>query len=341
MRTARQAGAWAPALLALTLTLAACGASAPSTSAAGAARCANAAEVLAQAAGHVGVQIYDRELASTEVRADERQVQGYEPLLSALAAGDRAQINAAVTHLVFSHTHIVRLRVSQGSTVLADVGGPYIIAPAGGVLRFHGRTVGRYVLSVQDDLGYVKLVTRFIDVPLVLRQGATSIPVEGTLQPGPSHIPDHGAVSYRGQGYQAFSFAGRAFPSGSLRISLLVPVPRSLSASSCEAIRVGELEHISQLVWRRFELDGAPPSAFVDTIASLTSGLSYVRAGSRQVAGSPAHGPRRLPAQGTVRYHGVPYTVVSFTASGASGAVRVYLLVPAALTPSAPTKSTE
>src|SRR5438105_3856646 len=83
-------------------------------------------------------------------------------------------------------------------------------------------TAGHYVLSVQDDLGYVKLVTRFIGAPLVLRTGARTLPVEGVLSPGPASIPDHGPVTYRNVAYEAFSFDGRSFPDGPLRISLLV-----------------------------------------------------------------------------------------------------------------------
>ena len=72
------------------------------------------------------------------------------------------------------HWHIVRLRVMQGTRVLADVGGPYVIAPVTGTLEQHGRTLGRYVMSVQDDTGYVKLVSRFIGVPVELYRGRSS-----------------------------------------------------------------------------------------------------------------------------------------------------------------------
>ncbi len=347
----RARGATAVALLLLSLLLAACGASAHTTSAApqqvsaatapsgasiaaaslgsSAAGCGAAGpETLAQAAGHVAVQIYDRELASSEVRSDQRQVEGYAPLLSALASGNSAGVQEAVTSLVYSHTHVVRLRVTQGSRVLSDVGGPYIIAPVGGSLRFQGRTVGHYVLSVQDDLGYVKLETRFVDAPLVLHTGSTRVPVEGTLAPGPSNIPEHGPVTYHGVHYQVFSFMGEAFPSGKLRISLLLPLPGSLAATSCASIRIDELNHIAQLAWGRFKLDGAPPSAFVNTIASLTGGLAYVRAGSHQLAGSTIPGPRQLPDSGPLTYHGRKYAATSFPAPGMPG-TRVYLLVPA------------
>jgi hypothetical protein len=195
--------------------------------------------------GLVGTRIYANELSSSEVFGDKSQVERFSPLLDAVARGDRTAVREAVTSLVFSHTHVVRLRVSRGGEVLADVGGPDILAPVNGSLRRGGRTVGHYTLSVQDDLGYVKLVTRFTGAPLVLRAGSRTLPVAGTLAPAPTSIPEHGAVKYRGSTYQAFSFNAQVFPSGPLRISLLVPVPGSLSGRTCSEIKVDELGAIS------------------------------------------------------------------------------------------------
>ena len=288
---------------------------------------AAAPETLANTVGLVATRIYEGELASTGVSADQRQVEGYTPLLSALASGNRAAVQEAVTSLVYSHTHVVRLRVTQRGVVLADVGGPYILAPVGGNLRFHGRSVGHYLLSVQDDLGYVKLETRFIGVPLVLYEDSHRIPLEGTLAPGPSTIPDHGPLSYQGASYEAFSFEAMAFPSGALRISLLVPVPGSLSASSCAEIKISALGHIAERLWRRFALAGASPLVFVHSIESLVGGLGYVRSGSHQLAGSTHPGPPHLPESGTVRYRGITYAVTSFAAGSAGTPVRVYVLV--------------
>ena len=47
--------------------------------------------------------------------------------------------------------------------------------------------------------------------------------VEGTLSPGPASVPNRGVVSYGGRSYQAYSFTAEAFPSGPLRVSLLIP----------------------------------------------------------------------------------------------------------------------
>lgn len=288
---------------------------------------AEAAETLARTAGLVGMRIYANELASSEVSNDKHQVESYGPLLSALEGGNRAAINEAVTSLVYSHTHVVRLRVTRGSQVLADVGGPQILAPVGGTLRRNGRTLGHYVLSVQDDLGYVKLVSRFIGVPVVLNVGSHALSIEGAVSPGPAAIPAHGAVSYRGNSYQSFSFPAQAFPSGGLRISLLVPVSGSLSSQTCSAIKVAELGRVAERVSRRFTLSASNFGSYIKATAPLTGGLIYVRAGSQQLAGSSQPGPANLPSRGTVRYRGSSYGVSSFTAASEAGRVRVYQLV--------------
>jgi hypothetical protein len=289
---------------------------------------AAAGEAVASSVGLVASRIYQRELASPGVRADQRQVETYAPLLDALASGNRAAVGRAVTSLVYSHTHVVRLRVTRGGTVLADVGGPYILAPVGGVLRQNGRSLGNYLLSVQDDLGYVKLETRFIGAPLVLYSGSRPVPLEGALSAPASTIPLRGAVRYRGKSYQVFSFTAEAFPSGHLRISLLVPPPASGAAAlTCQQVRMSELGQIAERIWQRFRLAGAPASAYVHSVESLIGGLAYVRMGSRQIAGSTQPGPPGLPDQGTVRYRGVTYGVSSFAASTPAGTVRVYGLV--------------
>jgi hypothetical protein len=282
--------------------------------------------VAAKAAGTVARRIYDMELESTEVRADRSQIQGYQPLLSALASGNRAAVGEAVTSLVYSHTHVVRLRVSSSAGVLADVGGPYILAPVGGALRSGGRTVGHYVFSVQDDSGFVKLEQRFIGAPLLMRIGGRYLPVEGSLPPDAAALPAGGPVRYRGASYQALTLRVHAFPSGTLSIVILISAPGS-SPLSCANVALGELDRIGERVWHRFSTVGAPPSAYVRSLVGLTGALSFVRSGSHQLAGSSA-GPRALPDSGTVRYRGVSYHVSSFPTQVAGAPARVYQLLP-------------
>jgi hypothetical protein len=286
----------------------------------------SAPETLAQTVGWVARQIYEGEVSSSRTEADRHQVESYAPLLRAVAGGRQAATRAAVTKLVYSHTHIVRLRVIRGSRLLADVGGPYVLAPLGGTLRLHGRVIGHYLLSVQDDLGYVKIETHFIGAPLVLRIGAKAVPVEGLLAPGPAVIPEHGPVTYRHVIYQAYSFEASAFPSGPLRISVLAPLPAALAQQSCMVIRNAELAVVAQRVFGRLALSHVSFATGVELVHTLTRGLFYVRAGSLQLARSTGPGPARLPRSGSVRYRGVSYEVFSFQAPGSVAKVRIYAL---------------
>ena len=288
---------------------------------------AQAPETLAQAAGLVATRIYDGEVSSSEVRSDKREVEASAPLRSALEGGEPAAIEAAVKGLVYSGTHIVRLRVTKGSTLLADVGGPYILAPVAGVLQAHGRVIAHYELSVQDDLGYVKLETRFIGAPLVLRVGAHNVPVQGLVTPAPASIPEHGPVHYRHVAYQAFSFSADAYPSGSLRISLLVPLPGGIAEESCAVVRSDELGLVAQRISKQFPLSPGDFSTYVKLTQGDTGALLYIRSGANQLAGSTAQGPPKLPDAGSVRFRGARYEVFSFEAPSSVGQVRVYDLV--------------
>ncbi len=288
--------------------------------------CGAAAATAARTVALAAEAIYRLELNSIEVRADRREVEGYRPLLSALAAGDRAGIAKAVKQLVYSHTHIVRLRITRADgAVLDDLGGAYSIAPVSGQLRLDGSVLGDYVLSVQDDVGYVKLEKRYIGEPLLLRSGSAAVPVEGVLRSGSAALPDEGPVTYRGARDQAVSFDAENVPASRLTVTLLVPAPPA--GLGCAAIRVFELGHVTQTMWRRFVEVSAPPSAFVKSAASLTGALVYVRAGARQLAGNTIPGPAHLPAAGTVSYRGVLYSVTSFGTHTAAGAVRVFALI--------------
>ena len=220
--------------------------------------------------------------------------------------------------------------------MIADIGGPYIIAPVGGSLRFHGRVVGTYLLSVQDDLGFVGLERRLIGIPLILHVGEVRVPLQGTTRTGSVVIPDRGAVVIRGAHFQAYSFDAKAFPTGVVRISLLLPAGRGSgagggSALSCSAVKVAEVGRIARLIWLRFVLDGSSDGSFVTFTQSHTGALTYLREGLRQIAGSTEPGPPALPESGTVRYRGTTYGVTSFIAQTPAKPtrvpVRVYELV--------------
>jgi hypothetical protein len=189
-----------------------------------------AAQARVETLGHVGERIYQEELHSSYVLATIRQLEGSTGFQRAVAADDASATRAAIIGFFAAHIHVVRVRVTierskVGQRLLIDEGGPYVLAPVHGTLRSGGRVVGHFTMAIQDDAGYLKLARLFTGAEVLMRIGARQ--VMGTLEPGPASVPTAqrsagGAVSYRGRTYQAYSFTGEAFPSGPLRISLLV-----------------------------------------------------------------------------------------------------------------------
>ena len=283
-------------------------------------------QALAATDGKVAERIYRDELGGPATGSDRHQVETYAPLLDALAENNQSVIHEAVVALVYSGTHIVRLRVSQNGALLADVGGPYIIAPSGGNLYDHGRLVGSYLLSVQDDRGFVGLETRLVSTPVVLYVGRQRLPVIGALHASFAPLPPEAQVALHGHPFQAYSFDAKAYPAGTLRITLLHPlVPPS--THTCSAIKIAEIGRIGRAIWHRFMADEAPISGFVTFTQRITGALTYVRSGAGEVAGSPSPGPSVIPTSGVLRFKGATYEVASFAAVSPTGPVRVYQLV--------------
>jgi len=185
----------------------------------------SAAQTHVATLGHVGELIYQEEAGSPYVQATLRHIEADPGFQRAVATRDLAATRAAIVGFFAAHIHVVRVRVyvsqpSGAQRFFYDLGGPYVLAPVHGTLRSAGKVVGHFSFAIQDDAGYMKLAHLFTGADVLMRTGAKQ--VMGTLDPGPASVPDRGTVSYRGSDYQAYSFIGEAFPSGPLRISLLV-----------------------------------------------------------------------------------------------------------------------
>lgn len=152
-----------------------------------------------------------------------RRVQHYRPLVRAVAAHDPTGTRRAVEHLL--HEHVVRLRVSAAGRLLSDVGGPYVLAPVHASLRLNGRRIGSIELSIQDDEGYKRLAGRIAGLNVLMYMGSRL--VKNSLGPAPGKVPVSGTYRYRGRTFRVYTLHAQAFPSGPLRIAVLIPIPYS------------------------------------------------------------------------------------------------------------------
>jgi hypothetical protein len=183
---------------------------------------ASANDTVVNTLSRIAHLIYDGE-AGQRTEEQIHRVQGNQALLRAVARRDPKSTQGAIEALL--HQHIVRMRVSAGARLLADVGGPFVLAPVTAPLREGGRTIGSFTLSIQDDEGYKRLANRLAGLDVLMYLGPRL--VKSTVGHPPGPVPASGPVTLRGRGYRAYTFRAEAFPSGPLRITVLIPLPYS------------------------------------------------------------------------------------------------------------------
>ncbi len=154
------------------------------------------------------------------------RVQHNQPLLRAVARREPEATRLAIDNLL--NEHIVRLRVSAGEQMLSDVGGPDVLAPVRAPLLLHGQMIGSFVLSIQDDLGYQLLALRLAGLSVIMyKNPAHPQVVMSSFRHSPASVPAKGPFRYEKRSYRVFTLHAEAFPSGPLRISVLIPIPYS------------------------------------------------------------------------------------------------------------------
>ena len=207
----------------------------PASPAAGAACGAQTVPTLAALDGRIATNIYGGELGGSETQVDLGHVKTAPDLLAAVSAADPAATLAAVKRIVYHpFWHIVRLRVlSAAGVLLADVGGPYVISPVDGELVLDGRTIGSFVMSVQDDVGFTKLETHAIGDPIGIYVGGRLVAELGGMFPRVQPLTPR--LRLAGVGYAVQNETYDAFPSGTLTALLGWANSRGLALAALDA----------------------------------------------------------------------------------------------------------
>jgi hypothetical protein len=136
-----------------------------------------------------------------------------------LATGDYALARAALHDQPVRHA--VRARVTRGSQVLVDVGLDFVIAGNPRPLAVGGRPLGQLEISIQDVIGFVKLVHRLTGTQIVVR-GSYAHHAESSLPAAlGAALPGKGPVTVGGRRYVASSFLRPGFGGEQLSVWIL------------------------------------------------------------------------------------------------------------------------
>jgi hypothetical protein len=146
-------------------------------------------------------------------------------LLRTLQSGNLSATRAYVQRqfpAVWYHWHVARMRILQGSRVVVETGVPFAVAPAQMTLHgAGGRNLGTLQVSIQDEIGFVRLIHRHHPVDVVVRgRGAghvrSSLPAAAQMK-----LPSTGSVTIAGLRYRVSSFHETAWGNEPITVSIL------------------------------------------------------------------------------------------------------------------------
>ena len=179
-----------------------------------------AAQARADAFAEIARRIYGHEHASVVARSAVKHLGADQTLVRALRTGDRKLIRAHARRTVIPHE--VRVRIVRGSRVLTDVGLPFVVQGAQADLRAaDGADLGRVEVSIQDVIGFVKLVSRQTGTEVVVRgQGRLASSLSAADH---ARLPSSGIARLGGRTYIVRSFKEADFIGKPMTIWVLDP----------------------------------------------------------------------------------------------------------------------
>jgi hypothetical protein len=163
-------------------------------------------QVRADTLAGVAKRIYRQEVRGDVGHVAVKRIARDRALLAALSTGNETALRAAALRQLFDPgKHVVRLSVVRRGQTLTNVGGAFVVAPATLELRARsGAALGLLEASMQDVIGYVKLVHRLTGAQIVVRGDPGH--VESSFANPPAALPASGATAVDGHQYVVRSF---------------------------------------------------------------------------------------------------------------------------------------
>lgn len=175
----------------------------------------------------VAQHLYANEVDGGRVHTDLRLVAGDRAFLNDLASGnlEGAQTEALLAMKRNGARHITRVSVVDGTQVLVNAvlnnNGGFVVAPLERQLRVKGRNLGTLMVSVQDIIGYIKLIHVDTGADALVRgssgQVRTTLPAAA-----PVTLPSAGSVTIAGRPYHVRSFRVWGWKAEALTVWVLV-----------------------------------------------------------------------------------------------------------------------
>jgi hypothetical protein len=156
-------------------------------------------------------RLYSAEVHGTHA-LDTRDGVGSDPkLLALLGSGNMAAVRAYVTseyRRVWYHWHVSYLSITRGSQTVMNIGVPFVMPGPKMTLRGPGgRVLGTLRISMQDEIGFVRLMRRIHPTVQVVVRGRGPAHLRTSLSRAASaRLPLSGSATIGGHHYLVRSF---------------------------------------------------------------------------------------------------------------------------------------
>ncbi|HMD52833.1 MAG TPA: hypothetical protein VKG62_08960 [Solirubrobacteraceae bacterium] len=169
---------------------------------------------------------YATEQRGTTIHLDLERIAHDPVLISALQSGNLHAALQEANALTFGEPtrHVVRIRITRNGRIIVDAN-PSSFSVGGSSLPLygaHGKYLGQLTITVQDVIGFIKLVQKLLGAEVLVRAAdgkvATSLPAAAHAK-----LPDTGCVQIAGSTYYVRSFHTTDFTGSLLTIWTLTP----------------------------------------------------------------------------------------------------------------------
>jgi hypothetical protein len=201
-------------------------------------------EAVAGTLGGIAGRVYHAAATGSNVAEAVHRLRSSTSLATAVRSGDASAAAAALRSLTLGQ--IVRVEVLRGGKRLASAGSGVAIAPVTGTIPESGG--GRFVLSVQSDKTFLQVTKQVTGAEVLLLDGEHLS--AGTIGlPASVKVPDTGALTVSGKDYEVSTITGSAYPSGALRIAVLVPAKEVSCPAVASQTRAAVLGRVGERIY--------------------------------------------------------------------------------------------
>ncbi len=170
-------------------------------------------------------RVYREGVHGERIGSAEYLIANSQALRTAVESGNKPAARVAA-HALLKTGHMTNLSITRGGQPFIEVGGAALAPLHGTLIGAGGTPIATYLASVWADNGFLIEAEGITQGLVALRAGQTTVGGRsrgGSRALGTAKLANEGSLAFEHIGYSYTSFPAEAYPSGALRVYLMIP----------------------------------------------------------------------------------------------------------------------